>query len=168
MKKPQSALADEIRQRKPFDSPRHEALLGLFRAADVLRRREAGVFEPTGITAQQYNVLRILRGAGKEGLPTLEIVDRMIEQTPGITRLLDRLEAKGLVQRSRCTEDRRQVICRISGGGRRLLATLDGPVRESGTAALAALSAAEVARLIPLLDKIRAGNAAGPRMKTAS
>jgi DNA-binding MarR family transcriptional regulator len=98
-----SRLQDELKQNKPFPSAAHEGGLGLMRTADVLRRRGAAVVEPRGITLQQYNVLRILRGAGEEGLPTLEVAARMVEQTPGITRLLDRLEVKGLVRRQRCS-----------------------------------------------------------------
>ena len=88
-----SALQRELRQRRPFQSPAHEAVLGLMRTADLVRRQAAALIEPHGITLQQFNVLRILRGAGGEGLPTLEVAERMIEQTPGVTRLLDRLEA---------------------------------------------------------------------------
>ncbi len=104
------SLREEIRQNKPFASPAQEALLALSRTTDLLQRRFAELVEPYGISLQQYNVLRILRGAGQEGTPTLEIADRMIQRTPGITRLLDKLEAKHLVRRKRCPEDRRQVL----------------------------------------------------------
>ncbi|HSN86827.1 MAG TPA: MarR family transcriptional regulator, partial [Thermoanaerobaculia bacterium] len=87
------------------------------RTTDLVRRAIARLLEPYDMTPQQYNVLRILRGAGEEGIPTLEISDRMIEQAPGITRLLDRLEAKKLVRRQRCPEDRRQVLCWLTPEG---------------------------------------------------
>ena len=90
-KKPVS-LREEIRQTKPFESPTQEAILSVYRTSDVLQRLFVKLVEPHGISLQQYNVLRILRGAGKEGTPTLDIADRMIEKTPGITRLLDKLE----------------------------------------------------------------------------
>lgn len=151
-----SALAREIRQRKPFRSTRHEAALGLLKTVDLLRRREAEVMEPFGVTDQQYNVLRILRGAGRDGLPTLEIAHRMIERTPGITRLIDRLEKKGLVVRRRCESDRRQVYCVLAPAGSRLLARMDAPIAKTD-ALLAALSDTEVATLIRLLDSLRAG-----------
>ena len=96
-------------------------MLGLLKTGDVVRRFLATVAEPHGITLQQYNVLRILRGAGREGLPTLEIAERLIEQAPGVTRLLDRLETKGLVKRERCPMDRRQITCRITRRGGSLL-----------------------------------------------
>src|SRR5436853_5453131 len=83
------SIRSEIKQRRPFPSPHQEAVVALMRTADRARRLVGDVVEPLGITPQQYNVLRILRGAGDAGLPTLEIAQRMIEQTPGITRLLD-------------------------------------------------------------------------------
>src|ERR1035437_4343698 len=103
---PESPLQRELRQRRPFQSAAHEAIVGLLRTADLIRRHAAAVVEPHGITTQQFNVLRILRGAGGDGLPTLEVGARMVEQTPGVTRLLDRLEAKDLVRRQRCPNDR--------------------------------------------------------------
>lgn len=151
-----SLLAREIRQRKPFRSARQEAALGLLKTVDLLRRRGAEVMEPFGVTDQQYNVLRILRGAGRDGLPTLEIAHRMIEQAPGITRLIDRLEKKGLVVRRRCEEDRRQVYGVLAPAGRRLLARMDAPVAKMD-AFLSPLSDSEITTLIRLLDALRAG-----------
>jgi MarR family transcriptional regulator, organic hydroperoxide resistance regulator len=149
-------LGEEIRQNKPFASPAHEAILALNRTSDMLQRRFTQLVEPHGISLQQYNVLRILRGAGQEGTPTLEIADRMIEKTPGITRLLDKLEAKHLVRRKRCPEDRRQVLCWITDAGQRLLADLDRPMLESGTGAMESLTVAEQRALISSLEKVRA------------
>ena len=100
-----SPIQDEIQQRQPFRSRGQEGLLSLLRTADQLKRHVASVVEPCGLTLQQFNVLRILRGAGGRGLPTLDIAERMIEQAPGITRLLDRLERKALVRRERCPRD---------------------------------------------------------------
>jgi DNA-binding MarR family transcriptional regulator len=114
------------------------------------------VIEPSGITHQQYNVLRILRGSHPQPLPTLEIAERMIEQTPGITRLLDRLETKQLVARERGSDDRRCVYCRISERGLALVGALDEPVRAVGRAAFATLSRAAQRELIARLDEIRA------------
>ena len=153
-----SALQREIGQRRPFRSTSQEATLALFRTADLLRRHFARVVEARGVTMQQYNVLRILRGAGPEGVPTLAIADRMIEQAPGVTRLLDRLEAKGWVRRERCTEDRRQMLCWITEAGARLLAELDGPVDAADDEALAMLSPDDQKILVRLLDAIRAGH----------
>jgi DNA-binding MarR family transcriptional regulator len=117
----------------------------------------SAVVEPHGITLQQYNVLRILRGAGERGLPTLEIADRMVEQTPGITRLIDRLETKKLVVRERCKTDRRQVFCRITAGGLALLARIDVPLRDAEDLALSPLTGRQLAHLNNLLDLVRNG-----------
>lgn len=150
-----SRLQREIKQTKPFRSVAQEASLGLLRTTDVLRRRMVALIEPEGITAQQYNVLRILRGAGSDGLPTLEIAERMLEQAPGITRLLDRLEVKKLVHRERCPDDRRQVTCRITASGLTLLARLDEVVNGADEYLMSDLTIAELKQLIHLLDRIR-------------
>ena len=123
----------------------------VLRTADLLRRRFAAALEPRGITSQQYNVLRILRGAHPEPLPTLEVGARMIEQTPGITRLLDRLESAGLVRRQR-GDDRRLVECRITPAGLKLLAELDGPIDEANRQAVRTLGAAERRTLLRMLE----------------
>ncbi len=127
-------VKDEIKQTRPFASPADEAVVTLLRTADKLRAALSAVVEPHGITLQQYNVLRILRGAGDAGLPTLEIAARMIEHNPGITRLLDRLEAKKLVRRERCPHDRRQVLCYATPLALRTLRETDGPVERAGRA----------------------------------
>jgi len=149
-------LLEELRQSKPFESPEQEAILALQRTTDLLRRHFIQVIGPHGISPQQYNVLRILRGAGAAGTPTLDIADRMIEKTPGITRLLDRLEGKHLVRRRRCPEDRRQVLCWITESGLKLLAELDKPVSDPGPRYLQSLSSDEVRQLIDMLERIRA------------
>ena len=154
-KKPVS-LREEIRQSKPFESPTQEAILSVYRTSDVLQRLFVKLVEPHGISLQQYNVLRILRGAGKEGTPTLDIADRMIEKTPGITRLLDKLEAKHLVRRKRCPEDRRQVLCWITDAGLNLLAELDKPVVQASISCLQSLTQAELKQMISILEKVRA------------
>ena len=133
--------------------------MALLRTADVVRRFIARVLEPYGITPQQFNVLRILRGAGPEGLPTLTIAERMIEEAPGITRLLDRLEAKGLVRRQRCPEDRRQVLCHATPQGLDLLGRIDGAMNEADEGALGTLSEEDKVQLIRLLDAVRASHA---------
>jgi len=117
------------------------------------------VVEAAGITLQQFNVLRILRGGGDEGLPTLDVADRMIEQTPGVTRLLDRLEAKGLVRRQRCEKDRRQHLCWITEKGRDVLAALDQPILASAEENLKGLSDADRQKLLKLLSAVRAAHA---------
>ena len=155
MAKTTSAIQRELKQRRPFRSAHQEATLALLRTADVVRRRIAGVIEPWGITVQQYNVLRIILGAGKDGIPTLDIADRMIERAPGITRLLDRLEAKKLVRRQRCPTDRRQVMCWITEPGLRLLGKMEESVDQADHMAIGDVAAGELDRFIGLLDAVR-------------
>lgn len=150
------SVQDELRQRRPFRTRAQEAGVGLMLTADRLRRSIGAAIEPFGVTMQQYNVLRILRGAHPDPLPTLEIAERMIEHTPGVTRLLDRLEAKGLVRRERCTEDRRMVHCWITEAGLELLGRMDETVEAADERAVGALSAGEQAELVRLLDRVRA------------
>ncbi|HXS09018.1 MAG TPA: MarR family transcriptional regulator [Candidatus Krumholzibacteria bacterium] len=152
-----SKLQKEIKQNKPFRSRRQEAVLAIVRTADVLKRRWR-VAEEFGVTGQQYNVLRILRGAHPEPLPTMEIASRMIENTPGITGLLDRLEEKGLVQRARDADDRRCSRCSITAKGMKLLAEMDEPINQSEEAALSILDGKDVDRLIDILEQVRAHN----------
>jgi len=151
-----SRLQQELKQRKPFQSVAQEALLGLMRTTDLVRRQATAVVEPHGITLQQYNVLRILRGGGKDGVPTLEVAERMVEQTPGITRLLDRLEAKGFVKRQRCPKDRRQHLCWITPKSAALLENLDGPMVRFGEELMKGLKPEDRVALIRLLDALRA------------
>jgi DNA-binding MarR family transcriptional regulator len=146
----------EIRQGKPFQSEAQEAVLSLVRTVDVLKVFIGELVGSHGITPQQYNVLRILRGAGETGLPTLEIRQRMVERSPGITGLLDRLEGKGFITRARGT-DRRQVCCRITAEARTLLSSIEGPIAAAENAALAKLEPEELTQLIELLDRIRTG-----------
>jgi DNA-binding MarR family transcriptional regulator len=154
---PASKLQRELRQNRPFEADYQEAGVALLRTSDQLQRRLAATVEPHGITVQQYNVLRILRGAHPEAVPTLEIATRMIEQAPGITRLLDRLEGKQLIERVRCARDRRRVLCTISLAGLELLAALDRPMLETLRACFASLSADKTRDLIQLLDDLREG-----------
>jgi len=153
-----SQLQREIRQGKPFRSRGQEVVVALLRTADLVRRAVSQAVETHDITLQQYNVLRILRGAGQQGLPTLEIADRMIEHAPGVTRLLDRLEAKGLVRRERCREDRRQVLCWLTPPGLELVERLDEPVDKADVEAVAQLTPEDQEKLLRLLDSVRAGH----------
>jgi MarR family transcriptional regulator, organic hydroperoxide resistance regulator len=132
-----------------------QGLITLLRTADAVRRHFERVLEPFDLTVQQYNVLRILRGASPQALPTMEIAARMIEQAPGITRLLDRLDEKGFVRRVRCEEDRRQVLCSISDGGLGVLQQLDSPIRAADAHVMAALDEAELVQLIGMLERTR-------------
>jgi MarR family transcriptional regulator, organic hydroperoxide resistance regulator len=152
-----SGILQELGQTKPFSTPYEEAGVALMRTVDELQRRLAATLAAREVTLQQYNVLRILRGAHPEAVPTLEIATRMIEKAPGITRLLDRLEVKKLIHRVRCKEDRRRVLCAITAPGLALLAQLDRPMLETMTRCFASLPAGRTRQLTRLLDDLRAG-----------
>lgn len=153
----ESTIQAEIQQTRPFRSPAHETVVSLLRTAAMVERQLAKVIEPAGVTLSQYNVLRILRGAGDQGLATLAVRDRMIETAPGVTRLLDRLESAGFVRRERSGPDRRRVLCWITPAGHALLRQLDPVVDQTNEAAAGMLTAKEHRRLIRALDAIRAG-----------
>jgi DNA-binding MarR family transcriptional regulator len=136
-------------------TPQSRALIALLTSADRVQGYLTAIIEPHGVTFQQYNVLRILRGADAEGLPTLSIAQRMMERAPGITRIIDRLEAKRLVARERRDDDRRCVHCRITADGLGLLAGLDGAVDDGDRRAFASLSPDELAALTTYLERLR-------------
>jgi DNA-binding MarR family transcriptional regulator len=149
-------LRDEIRQTKPFASPQQEAFLSLGRTWAVLEHALSETLKPHGITPTQYNVLRILRGAGEKGLCRAEVMQRMITKVPDATRLLDRMAAAGLIERERDTADRRFVTTRITEEGLRLLAALDEPVQALHRQHFAALDETELDSLNELLGRVRA------------
>lgn len=151
-------LQRELKQSRPFLTTGEEAILGILRTGDLVRRHFAQVLEPFEVSTQQYNVLRILRGAGERGLPTLEIAERMVEHSPGITRLIDRLVAHGWADRSRCSEDRRVVYCRITSKGLALLEEVEEPLRVAHDEVLRNLPESQQKALIGLLDALRGGD----------
>jgi len=145
----------EIKQNKPFDSLEAEAFLSLLRTADQLQGLVAEMLKPHGISPTQYNALRILRGAGAQGLACREIGERMIHRDPDITRLVNRLEGRGLVTRSRGRVDRRVMKTRITAAGLAMLRGLDRPVAEFQRRLLGGLGAARLRGLIRLLEAVR-------------
>lgn len=147
-------LAREIRQGRPLGAG-EEAFLNLLRTAAVLERALGGVLRPAGLTATQYNVLRILRGAGPDGLACSTVGERMVTPVPDVTRLLDRLEARGWVERQRGVADRRVVEVRITAAGSELLAGLDPVVEEWIRSRFAHLAAPQLARLVETLETLR-------------
>ena len=154
-----SAVQSEIRQSRPFRSTAQEATIALLRTASVVSRALARVVEPSGLSLAQYNALRIIRGAGVGGIPTLAIRERMIEEGTTITRLLDKLEDAGLIRRERSFPDRRQVMCFASNAGRKLLDTLDPRVDSADEESVASLSESQLERFIELLDAARQSTA---------
>ncbi|HJZ78370.1 MAG TPA: MarR family transcriptional regulator [Vicinamibacterales bacterium] len=135
-----------------------ETVATLMRAADLARRHMNAVVEPHGLTLQQFNVLRILRGGGADGLPTLEVASRMVEETPGITRLLDRLEKKELIRRQRCPKDRRQHLCWITPKGLALLQKMDAPIARIHEETLKGLRSRDRVAFTRLLGAMRAAH----------
>src|SRR5262249_58936365 len=123
-----SPLARELRKKHPFAVPEQEAFLNLARTLDHLNQPFERLFAAHGLTGPQYNVLRILRGHGAEGVPCHEIGAQMVTRMPDVTRLLDRLEQAGLATRQRSQSDRRVVLVRVTPAGLDLLAKLDRPV----------------------------------------
>lgn len=148
-------LREEIKQSGGFSSTAEEALLNLQRTADHLQIAYTRLFRDHGITSQQYNVLRILRGAG-EPLPILEIGDRMVTVVPAITGLIDRLEKRGLVKRTRTEADRRVVTVSILNKGLNLLAGLDEPTRALSRQLLDHMDDEELRAAIEMLERMRA------------
>jgi DNA-binding MarR family transcriptional regulator len=148
-------LRSEIKQTKPFRSLEEEAMLSIQRTAALLEHRMGEVLKAHGITGTQYNVLRILRGAGANGLCRNEVRDRLVAQVPDVTRLLDRMEDAGLVERERSEVDRRQVATRITKQGLKLLEQLDNPVADAHQDQLGHLTNAQLKALIELLGVAR-------------
>ncbi len=150
-------LDEEIKQGRPFGSPEQEAHLSVSRTAAVLDHAFAELVRPYGVTPTQYNVLRILRGAGAGGLCRNEVRDRLVARVPDTSRLLDRLEEMGLVERERDSNDRRLVNTRITAQGQAVLERLEAPVVEIHARQFSQLSRAELSALIDLLARVRAG-----------
>lgn len=148
-------LLEELRQTKPFASLEEEALLSIVRTSAVLMDEFEQMLKPHGITATQYNVLRILRGSEPGGLCRNELRDRMLTRMPDVTRLLDRMEEAGLVERARGAEDRRMVGTRITKDALRLLAKLDKVVAEDQKRCFQGVSGKQLQSLIDVLGKVR-------------
>jgi len=149
-------LQAEIKQKRPFGSLEEEAYLNLLRTADALFRGEEALLKPLDLSPPQYNVLRILRGAGAEGLACTEIADRMLTRDPDVTRLLDRLERRGLAARVREHRDRRVITARITEEGLRVLEQLDRPIVALQRQQLGHLGRKRLESLVELLESARA------------
>jgi DNA-binding MarR family transcriptional regulator len=139
-----------------FDSLAQEAFLNLWRTYDRLRVLEDALFARFDLTAQQYNVLRLLRGAHPEALPTLGLAARLVTHAPDITRMLDKLEAASLIERERPPGNRRTVLIRITNEGLALLKQIDKPLRECHQQQLGHLSEMQLEQLVSLLQQARA------------
>jgi len=148
------SVSAEIQQTRPFTCPKRELAVTLLRTGDVMRHAVESALRPWGISPEQYNVLRILRGADEHGLPTLEIAERMVARSPNITRLVDKMAAKGLAERHAGESDRRVVRISVTPRGRRLLEELDEAI-EAMLAKLNVIEPARLRALVGLLDTVR-------------
>ena len=152
---PNHDMLSELKQVKPFLHPEEELFLSLARTVDVLGRKISDFLKEQGLSPVQYNVLRILRGAGPTGLPCGEISTRMVTRDPDITRMLDRLEQRKLVTRARHADDRRVVSTRITAEGEALLQSVDQPMVEMHKNQFSFLSSSEMKELLNQLTRIR-------------
>lgn len=153
-----ASLADEIQMAKPFAVPEEEASLSIIRTSELLQQQGSTIIKPYDLTGPQYNVLRILRGSSPRGLPCGQIADRMITHDPDVTRLLDRLEARGLISRERGNQDRRVVVATITPEGLRLLQEIDPVILEYHRGQFSNLDSTELRELIRLLQLVREGS----------
>ena len=148
-------LREELRQQKPFESLYQEAHLSIARTQAVLDDAFEQLLRPYGVSAAQYNVLRILRGAPHDGLCRNEVRDRMLTRMPDVTRMLDRMEHAGWITRTRSTEDRRLVTTQLTPEGRALVDSLDEPVAEEHRRRFGHLGDAQLRTLVELLALVR-------------
>ena len=153
-------LQAELKQTVPFGSREQEAYLSLLLTADALQAQVEMWLKEFGLTGTQYNALRILRGAGPNGLPCREIGERMITHDPDITRLLNRLEDRGLVERTRDKSDRRVIFGKVTSAGVKLLREMDAPLEKRGREMLRHVSQEKLKQLIELLELVRATKSA--------
>lgn len=145
----------ELKQTKPLASLEHAAQLSIIRTGSMLMDAFELMLKPHGITATQFNVLRILRGADPEGLCRNEIRDRLINRMPDVTRLLDRMEEAGLIARERSSDDRRMVRTQITDDGSRLLDKIDDEVVAEQKRPFKELNKAQLQTIIDLLATVR-------------
>ena len=165
---PATSIGAAIKQSRPFGGIEHQVYLALQRAAADLTQQAATLLRPFGLSGAQYNVLRILRGAGPEGLPCGEIAERLLTRDPDMTRLLDRMQRQGLVTRERDSSDRRVVTTRITDQARDILSRLDEPVAALHRRQFAHMDAARLRELAALLDAVVAGQGASETVSEAS
>ena len=145
----------EIHQTKAVRSPQEEALLNIVRTADLLSMAIGTLLKPHGLSGTQYNVLRILRGAGDDGVSCKDVGARLITRDPDITRLMDRLEQRGLIVRGRAAEDRRIVTHTLTDSGMELVNQLDGPVDDLNRQLLGHVPPEKLNQLVNLLEEVR-------------
>jgi DNA-binding MarR family transcriptional regulator len=148
-------IQQELQQKKPFRHVAEEAALNVLRTSDLVMQAELDLLKPYNLSATQYNVLRILRGAGDEGICCKAIGDRLITRDPDVTRLIDRLEKRGILARTRAKEDRRYVTVHLTKAGMDLVNELDEPIQKLNQKIMRNLNARDLHTLIGLLEQVR-------------
>ena len=153
---PSVSLRQQLKKRGPFDSLEQEAMLGILRTSDLLENRLARLLREYDLTPSQYNAMRIMRGEG-EPMPCLEVASRMIQVAPAITRVVDQLAGRGLIEKQQSTEDRRVFLVGLTAAGRRLLDKLDAPILGLHQELLGHVSNLELKTLNKILETARSG-----------
>jgi len=149
-----SSLQKDLKKRDPFDLVEQEVALSIMRTSDLLENRFARLLREHGLTASQYNVLRILRGEGRP-MPCLEVADRMIQVAPAITRVVNQLLELNLIAKKQCSQDRRVFYIELKAAGKRLLKKIDKPLVDLHASVLSSVSKKDQRTLIKIMEKVR-------------
>lgn len=153
---PPASLRQQLKKKGPFDSIEQEAMLGILRTSDLLENRLARLLRQYDLTPSQYNAMRIMRGEA-EPMPCLEVANRMIQVAPAITRVVDQLVGRGLIDKQQSDEDRRVFLVELTAAGKRLLKKLDEPVRSLHRSLLGHVSKPDLKTLNGILEAARQG-----------
>lgn len=151
-----ASLRQQLKKKGPFDSLEQEAMLGILRTSDLLENRLARLLRQHQLTPSQYNAMRIMRGEGQP-MPCLEVADRMIQVAPAITRVVDQLVGRGLVDKQQSRQDRRVYLVALTAAGGRLLKQLDEPIRSLHQTLLGHVSKSDLKTLSKILQAARQG-----------
>jgi len=153
---PSASLRQQLKKKGPFDSLQQEAMLSILRTSDLLENRLARLLREHDLTPSQYNAMRIMRGEG-EPMPCLEVADRMIQVAPAITRVVDQLVGRGLINKQQSSEDRRVFLVELTASGTRLLKKLDNPIQSLHQSLLGHVPKSDLKMLNGILEIARAG-----------
>lgn len=152
---PSASLRQQLKKRDPFESLEQEAMLGILRTSDLLENRLARLLREYDLTPSQYNAMRIMRGEG-EPMPCLEVAGRMIQVAPAITRVVDQLVGRGLIEKQQSSKDRRVFLVGLTSAGTRLLKKLDAPIQTLHQSLLGHVSNSDLKTLNKILETARA------------
>src|SRR6056297_2197939 len=138
-----ASLRQQLKKKHAFESVEQEAMLSILRTSDLLENRLARLLREFALTPSQYNVLRILRGEGQP-MPCLEVASRMIQVAPAITRVVEQLATRGLIDKQQSADDRRVFLVELTRAGTQLLKKLDSPIESLRTSLLGHVSKSEL------------------------